>query len=99
MVVSPEQKQRRAGIFDADDKNQHAVVEQLTRTYVEDFPDDSIGWFHRGVALSAHCRYEEADRAFEESFQTTAESNHYAIWSAQAESFKKRGNRLEAEGC
>ncbi len=97
--MSPEQKQKRQAIFDARHQDQNAVVELLSRSYVEDSPKDSLIWTYRGHVLTELCRYEEADVAFEQALQNAPETNHHFIWSEKADSFFRRGNFLEAERC
>jgi len=97
--VSPEQKQRREAILNADDEDQYATIELLSRSHVKDFPKDSLIWMLRGRVLTQLYRWEEADAAFEQALQNAPEADHCFIWSEKAESFKRRGNFIEAERC
>lgn len=98
--MSPEQKQRRRAILKADDENQYAVVEFLSRSYVEEFAADCLLWICRGRVLAQLCRWSESDSAFEQAILTAVHSEQRRfIWIARSQSFKRRGMLLEAEEC
>ena len=97
--MSPEQKQRRKTILDADDKSQYAVVEWLSRSYVQDFPDDAMIWVRRGRTLTMLCRYAEADAAFEVALEHASRKLVPFVWSSRGQSLTRRGQFEGAEHC
>ncbi len=97
--MSPEQKRRGRAILQADDKNQYAVVEWLSRSYVQDFPDDAMIWVRRGRTLTMLCRYDEADAAFEAALEHADHELMPLIWAFKGESLVRRGHFEEAEHC
>ncbi len=97
--MSPEQKQRRRLILHADHRNQYAVVELLSRSYVEEFFDDVSILLRRGRTLAMLCRYAEADAAFDAAFQHASNDLLPFIWSARAEAASRRGDLAEAQRC
>lgn len=99
MVMSPEQRQRYEEILRADDVNQYAVVELLSRSYVEDFPDDAVIWLRRGRTLIMLCRYAEAETAFDAAFQHANDELLPFVWSVRADSAKRHGDLVETERC
>jgi tetratricopeptide (TPR) repeat protein len=97
--MSPEQTQRRRLILRADDRYQYAVVELLSRSYLEEFPDDVSIAVRRGRTLTMLCRYAEAEAAFDAAFSHASDELLPFIWNAKAESASRRGDLVEAEKC
>ena len=95
-----DRRQKRDAILEADDQEQYAVVDILTRSYVKEFPEETLIWITRGRALSHFCRWNEADRAFEQALSVAIkpEQEPY-IWREKGESHKERGEVREAEEC
>ena len=93
-------KERGDAILEADDDEQYAVVELLTRSYVSDFPKDPLFWITRGRALSYFHRWGEADGAFDQALSVAIKPEQEPfIWREKGESYKSRGMVLEAEKC
>ena len=98
-LMSPEQKRRGRAIVQADKKDQCAVVEFLSRSYVQDFPDDAHIWVRRGRTLTMLCRYAEADAAFEAACQYANQDLMELVWTSKGQSLVRRGHFEEAEYC
>ena len=97
--MSPEQKQRRRLIDHAHHQNHYAVVDSLSRSYIQEFPLDAKVRLWRATMLITLCRYAEAEELLDFVHYEDCVELHPFVWTFRGDLYVRRSNFIEAEHC
>ncbi|RYX83515.1 tetratricopeptide repeat protein [bacterium] len=78
-------------------KEQHALVVELSRDYLQKHPEDATVWICLGHALTNLSRYPEAEHALSIELAPGFEALQYIFYRERAELERRRGKLQEAQ--
>lgn len=84
-------------ISDAMDEDLYGYAVELAKAHLDLYPKDDFVWFELGRAFTELSRFEEAEKAFESTYEHAPETVREIIFTARGRMYKRQGNYQEAE--
>ena len=92
-----ERGRRLRQIQAADDREHLGHTLELSKRFVEDFPDFPYGWIYLGDSLYGLARYSEALRAFRRALRLCPREKRFLVHVRLGHLHSRKGNLVRAE--